>query len=230
MTAKTRRRLIVSLVTVALTLPAETILLQALSTPSPQLAARHWVAKLSAQQTIAASRSMQAYPFAYRREIMRRLSPAERAAVWRNHIQGYIDAHPGLDESITALLYNAASLATPEEFAKPTDIVRGQVGVIAERIKVLLGKDQADYLFYRLGPSDGTISGAEPIAERLTNYVRTLFVVEARDEDCDCSSNFGCDGAAHCTDQLSCNRDEDWPMCGWFWNQTCDGLCVAGIE
>ena len=127
------------------------------------------------------------------------------------------------------MLYNAASLATPSEFDQPSDAVRTEVGIIAEQIKVLLGKDEADYLFYRLGPRDGAFDSQVPITEKLAGYVRSIFVVQARTTDCDCSTAFGCDGGGNCSDGLSCVRDETWPMCGWFWNQVCDGLCVAGI-
>jgi hypothetical protein len=216
-------------VTAALTLPAETILLHALTTPSTQQAARTWVTSLTDAQTSAAASVIQSYPFAYRREIMRRLSPQQRSAVWQGHIKRYIAAHPGLDASTAALLYNAASLATPAELSAPTDATRTQISIIADQIKVLLGKSQADYLFYRLGPADNSIATAAPIAEQLADFVRNHFVVQARTEDCDCSRDFGCDGGAYCSGALTCNRDDEWPMCGWFWTQVCDGLCVAGI-
>ncbi len=158
-----------SLVTAALALPAETILLHALSTPSPVQAARDWVATLTDAQVVTASRAIQSYPFSYRREIMRRLSPVQRSAVWQNHIQRYVTAHPGLDVSIVALLYNAASLASPQELDTPTDAARVQVSLIAEQIKVLLGKGEADYLFYRLGPADASVASAAPIAQQLAD-------------------------------------------------------------
>ena len=230
MAAKTRRRLIMCLVAVALTLPAETILLQALSTTSTQAVAQQWVASLPDGQVSVMSKSIQLFPFAYRREIMRRLSPGQRAAVWQNHITQYIGDHPELDDSIVAMLYNAASLITPREFDRPTDAVRTEIGTIAEQIRVVLGKAEADYLFYRLGPRDNAFASAEPIGQRLANYVRGIFVVQARTEDCDCSTSFGCDEPGHCSSSVSCNRDENWPMCGWFWNQVCDGLCLAGLD
>jgi len=229
-TAKTRRRLIVGLVVVALTLPIESILLHALSTTDSQAVAASWVGSLSATDLTGAAAQVEAYPFGYRREIMRALSPAQRSAVWQSHIQRYIAAHPNLDISTAALLYNAASLATPDAFSRPTDDVRSAIGVIAEQTKILLGKSEADYLFYRLGPPDNTFATAEPIAQKLTNMVRDFFTVQARADDCDCSTDFGCDGqGTRCGSGTSCNRDESWPMCGWFWDQVCDGLCVAGL-
>jgi hypothetical protein len=225
---KTRRRLFVCLVAVALTLPIESILLRAVSAADPQKVAADWVTSLSAADVLSASEQVQLYPFAYRREIMRVLSPGQRADVWRKHILRYVDNHPNLDPSTAALLYNAAALATADTFSKPTDEVRSAIGIVAEQTSILLGKGEADYLFYRLGAPDGTFTSAEPIAQKLANYFRNVLVVQARGGDCDCSTSFGCNGqSGGCGGSGSCTRDETWPMCGWFWNDVCDGTCGA---
>ena len=220
----------VCFIAVALTLPVESILLRAVSNQDVQQVARQWAAQLSVSQADGAANQIQSYPFAYRREIMRVLPPARRASVWRNHIVRYVGANPGLSDSVKALLYNAASLATPSEFTTPTDDGRNALAIIAEQTKVLLGKDAADYLFYRLGPADGTFASAEPLGQKLATYVRNIFVVEARDEDCDCAMSFGCDAPSHCSTAMSCNTVNQWPMCGWWWNSPCDGLCMAGLQ
>ena len=57
----------------------------------------------------------------------------------------------------------------------------------------LLGREDAEYLFARLGPRDGQFASIEPVGMRLTNWVRGLFVAMADVEDCDCNVDFGCD-------------------------------------
>lgn len=229
MTSRTRRCLFTCVVVVALTLPAESVLLRAIG-PGSVNVAQTWADGLSIGQVESAAAQVQTYPYKYRREILRRLSPEGRAKVWRNHIYTYVSQHADLDESVKALLYSAGSLATADVFNHPTEAVRTQVGVIAEQVKILLGKDDADYLFYRLGPRDGTFASAAPLSHRLANFVRTRFVVEARHEHCDCTPSFGCGEATYCSPGHGCFKDEEWPMCGWWWNTVCNGLCSAGLE
>lgn len=227
----TRRRLIICALAVALTLPAESILLQALTTSDAKEAARNWAQSLSADQLKASAGAIESYPFVYRRAILRSLAPADRAEVWRHHIEVYIASHPNLDSSVVALLEYAASLATTDEFTTPTDVGRAQISIVAEQTTILLGKEDTLELFYRLGPHDVWFASGVPIGQQLANYVRGHFVVQADTEDCDCNTSFGCDGGgvAYCRGGVTCNRDENWPMCGWFWNQVCDGLCAVGL-
>ena len=231
MTAKTRRRVIASLIAVGLAIPAETILLQAIATPSAKQAVRDWVSSLSADELLRAAESIQSYPMLYRKEIMRAASTTLRAEVWRNHIQAYIDSHPHLSSDAIPVLEAAMSLMTPTLFSKSGDKQRGQTQLLAEQISAILGRGEAEYLFYRLGPRDEQIASIEPLRMRLTNYVRDLIVVLANAEDCDCSSEWGCDGyGATCRTSVSCNVDNEWPSCGWLWNEDCNGLCNSAME
>lgn len=228
MSAKTRRRVLICIVAIALTLPAETILLRALTQTSNQAAA-DWAASLGEDQIPPAAANIESLPFAYRRALMARLAPQARAAVWQSHILRYISDHATLDQATLALLYNAAALATAENLSSPSADTRTQMSLLAEQVSVILGRPEAEYLFYRLGPKDVTASAALPLAERLGELVRGTFVVEARVEDCDCHMGFGCDAPNHCSQELPCNKVQPWPACGWWWNEECDGLCLAGL-
>jgi len=219
---------VVCFIAAALTLPIETVLLRALSTSTPQ-AARDWAGSLSDDARASAADDIQRLPFAYRRALMRTLAPTVRARVWRGHILGYIANNKGLATSTQALLYNAAALATPDNFVSPSADTRSQMAIVAEQISAVLGRDQAEYLLYRLGPKDPTLSAALPIGKKLEEFVRGTFVVQAAREDCDCSTAFGCDAPNHCDGNQDCIKDDEWPMCGWWWNQECNGLCMIGI-
>ena len=158
MTTQVRRRVVVCLFVLGLTLPLETILLQALSTPDSRQAISQWVNALSAEDLEAASGQIQSYPFAYRKELMRALSADRRAMVWRAHIERYVGTHPELDESAKQLLAAAAALAVPSTFGSPSADVVQQTRAIAEQLVVVIGKDAAQEVLYRLGPRDGTFA------------------------------------------------------------------------
>jgi hypothetical protein len=190
------------------------------------------VQSLTADQIKAAAGTVESFAITYRREHLRARSRSDRAQVWRNHIKVYVAAHPNLDTSVLALLANAASLATPEQFTTPTDEGRQQIRAIADQLTVLVGREDTLDVLYRLGPKDVGFVSALPVMQQLANFVRGQFIVQANAEDCDCNTSFGCDGGggAYCKGGVGCNRDESWPMCGWWWNEVCDGLCAAGIE
>jgi hypothetical protein len=217
------------MVVAALTLPAESILLKALETPTVEGAAKDWVASLSPDSVAGAADSIQSFPFAYRREIMTALAPGLRSKVWRSHIQAYVASHPELDSNTLALLQAASDLASPDTFAHPTDDSRAQIDIVGNQIKALLGKDTAEYLLYRLGPSDGTFASALPVSQRLANAVRSVFVAVARANDCECNLDWGCTGfMSYCAQGSGCMIRTDWPACGWLWEDPCNGSCKAG--
>jgi hypothetical protein len=227
MTEKTRRRLAVSVVVLALTLPLETILLQALSTPETSQAVSQWAATLSASELDAAAAQVQSYPFVYRREIMGRLTAARRAEVWCGHIDAYVAAHPELDASARQLLATIRSLMTAETFDRPSADVRSAIAAAADQLVAVIGREPTLDLLYRLGPRDGTFASLEPLRMRMANYVRGVMVAMATTGvDCNCSTDFGCDDSLNCSTSVSCTPDEEWPMCGWFWNDVCDGKCL----
>jgi len=228
MTQSTRRRLLLAAVVLALTIPAETILLRAISTPDYGQAVEAWVSKLSAAELDAAADAVQFYPYQYRREIMRKLTPASRAGVWRDHLETYLQEHPNLDSAAIPAIQAAIALASPTNFASPTAAVREQMRLVAGQLEQILGRDEAEYLLYRLGPKDGTFASREPLGQKLANWVRSAMVTLARDGDCECNPEFGCNGGAVCDDGSSCTADTEWPACGWMWWEDCTGTCRAG--
>jgi hypothetical protein len=217
------------LVVAALTLPAESILLKALETPTVEGAAQAWVASLPSDALEGAAESIQSFPFTYRREIMTALAPGLRSKVWRAHIDAYVQGHPELDSNAVALLQAASDLASPDNLAHPTDDSRAQIDIVGNQIKALLGKDTAEYLLYRLGPNDGTFASALPVSQRLANTVRSMFVALARANDCECNMEWGCTGLmSYCADGSGCMIHSAWPACGWLWDDPCNGACKVG--
>jgi len=207
-----------------LTLPIETILLRAISNPSSQDGARAWVGSLSTDSLDAAANQVQAYPLTYRKEILRALNGGGRAKAWARHIAKYRDNHPGLSPAAGELLDEAMSLLTPEFFTAPTSDERARAKRIGDSLVLLIGREEAEYVLYRLGPRDGTFASAEPLVERAVNWVRRAITAFANAGDCECASDWGC-GSNPCKTGTGCTPDESWPACGWLWNETCDGTC-----
>jgi hypothetical protein len=226
-TVTTRRRVILAAFVVALALPAEAVLLQALSDPDPKLAIRSWVSSLDETTLAAVADSVQDYPLAYRKEILRALDPDRRARTWRKHIRRYIDEHPDLDSSAVVTLEAALVLASPSVFEQPTAEDRARVTAIAEQLVALIGREEAEKVLYRLGPRDGQFASREPLSMRLSNWVRGVAVAMADGTaDCDCNIDFGCDGyTTVCAAGTGCEVDSSWPACGWFWMEDCNGRC-----
>jgi hypothetical protein len=224
-TTRTRRTLFISFLVLALTLPAETILLKALQSPNDITAVQGWVADLDSAELTSAANQIQSYPFLYRKEIMRALTPDARSSVWRNHIATYIRQHPELGSDAVNALNAAIAVATPH--ALSADATKTEVAAsvaVGEQISTLLGRDTAKYLLYYLGPVDGTFASREPLTMKLASFVRSHFVVLA--ESCDCAMYFGCDiWGGECTQSTWCDSNSAWPACGWLFNSTCDALC-----
>lgn len=225
------RRVFVAVFVLFLTLPAESILLRALAAPDQSIAAQQWTANLPQDDLVLAVSRVQAYPFVYRRAIMRALSPDLRSWIWRNHILAYLQMHPELDANAVELIQQAAALATPEAMSGNRS-TRSEIDAVAAQIQAMLGRDVADYLLYRLGPKDTLVgSAALPVRERLANFARQQFLVLAGGNgDCDCSTSFGCDSSSRCDGGSGCTVDDTWPMCGWLWDQECDGSCKSGAS
>lgn len=230
MTTRTRRRLFICAIVAALTLPAELVLLRALTVDSATASAQ-WVESLGESSLTAAADEIQNYPLQYRKEIMRRLSGQQRRDVWVDHIASYRDARPELSsEQVDAL--NAAISAAEATFTTPSDETRAATRVVAERVQELFGADVAEYLMYRLGNKTTLmLASALPWHQKLADSVRDRFVVQADAAgDCWCNASFGCDILAltWCDGAVTCTIDNRWPSCGWFWDETCDGVCKTG--
>lgn len=219
--------MIVGAVALLLTLPTETILLKALTTPNAKQAAQQWVQGLTPSQLSSAASSIQAYPFAYRRAIMAALSPGMQSWVWQSYLESYLAANPNLDANTVSELQAAIALMSPDLLSRSaTDAERTQIHAIAAEVTASLGTETALDLLYYLGPADGTFSSAEPITQRLADLVRRSFTLYANGSDCDCNTGWGC-GVGSCPGSTGCNVITSWPACGWLWEDPCDGSCSS---
>lgn len=225
MTIQTKRRVLLAAIIVALTVPAEVVLLRALQDEGT--AAREWAATRSDDEIAGAGAKIQAYPFAYRQQIMARLPAEARAAIWRGHVDQYLRQHPEFDTDTADAIGAARGLITPALLSAPADDERDAAAAAIERVERLIGPDDARVLFYYLGPREATFASAAPVIDRLATLVRNRVVLLARESDCGCASSWGCGGYSQIclTDGVDCRMVVTWPMCGWLWSDPCDGMC-----
>jgi hypothetical protein len=212
-----------------LTLPAEFVLLKALQSPDDRTAAREWVGELGAADLASAAERIQAYSFTYRREIMRALPADRRASVWRKHIDQYISARNELDGGAVEALRAAQRALTAEALADDGPAAaRDALQAAALNIEALLGREEAAYIAHDLGPTESRLATADPLILKLASFAREQFTLLARLPDCDCSGDDGCGYyGSYCETSAGCRSDNQWPMCGYWWNTPCNGLCSA---
>ena len=232
MTARTRRRLTVSLVLGLMTLPAEALLFPVAMTPDPGVAAVEFVEGLSPSELEAASTAIDRYPPLYRRAIMGALDPADRSQAWRLQFSRYLATHPSLTLEQQAVVREAIAVATPDAFAPPVrEDVKLQVQDVFKRATALLGPKDAGELFVTLGPK--TVQRADnalPFAERVADRIRGWRSVSADTPDCNCNIDIDtCDLVPdpwlQCSELYTCQFDLHWPMCGPLWSWACTGWC-----
>lgn len=228
MSPKTQRRVFVSLLMVALTLPAEVVLLKALQAPNDKVAATEWAADLDGASLDAAAESIQSYSVAYRRAIMGALSPKKRAAVWRDHIDQYM-ASRRLDVAAVDALKAARAALTPTVLGeKATAAERAALEEAGKQIDAALSEEESNYVTRDLGTRTATLAGGEPLLDKLANYARNQFILMARTSDCECAADRDCGYyVAYCNTSYGCNVSTGWPMCGYFWNTPCNGMCSS---
>jgi hypothetical protein len=215
---------------ILLTLPAESILLKAISTPTQAQAAQQYAQALSGTQLATAAAAIQGYPVAYRRAIMTALPASLRAATWQNHIEAYLAANPNIDPAATQALEAAVALLTPDLLSRAaTAAERAEIHAIAGQVTASLGQDTALNLLYNLGPADGTFVSAEPLTNKLAAFLSRTFAVRADSSNCDCNTGWGCGGET-CAGSSGCTTVTSWPACGWLWEDPCDGQCQMGAH
>jgi hypothetical protein len=195
------------------------------------VAAQQWAANLTTDQLSSAATSIQSYPFLYRKAIMGRLPATTQSYVWQTFLQTYLSSNPNMNPDAVDALQQLLTFVTPDHFGRAaTASEQSAIQALAARVVADLGQDTAKSLLYYLGPSQSSLSSAEPVMDKVANFLRDKVIVLARAGDCSCNTGFGCDGNTQCSSGLGCSPISDWPACGWLWMQTCDGSCSSGKD
>jgi hypothetical protein len=193
-------------------------------------APRWWVADLSAADIDNASRSIEEYPIAYRRAIMKALSPEKRSVAWRNYIKKYLNSHPALSLEAMGSLRDVSDRFTPEFFAaRPSATALADLESVAKRVREHVGMAAAREVLVNLGPEDGqTVSLNRP---SVVAFLRSRLIANAQAPLCNCSlESDWCGEPGWCQGippPAGCIVDDEWPMCGSGWWHICDGICYG---
>lgn len=224
----TKRRFILAIVLVALTLPAEWVLVKAMSTDAATESAQ-WAETQPQSSLQLAAESLEDYPYEYRREILRRLDTRGRIAAWTAVIVRYRDSHPDLEDAQVDIL-NTAIEAVRFTLSNPGPETAKVARFVGERAEALLGKEVARELLHQAGPLRVRFfAGSLPWHLRATDFVRTRLVVQADVAPCDCNVDFGCrnENMKCSAGNGGCAIESNWPACGWLWLEDCNGTCAA---
>ncbi|WP_059006494.1 bacteriocin fulvocin C-related protein [Streptomyces specialis] len=148
-----------------------------------------------------------AHPMAYRRAIFRELDPADRAALWREHLSRYRAAHPGLGAEQRGVLDRAeAFLRRDSAFVgEVTDELHGEYQALKADAVAAFGLDEARAALATLGPA--------PTAAEDANC------------ECNCGDDWCSDGCTCCVDGKPCWCTRTSAGCGLFFNYRCYGTC-----
>ena len=192
-------------------------------------AAMAWTAGLSVKEIEEAGANIEKYPFAYRREIMRALSPEKRSSVWRAHLERYLRNHPALSARAVADLRTIVEIFTPRFFSgtSPSGETLNRLEQAAVQVREELGRVEAGMLLERLGASDSELVNLN--IPSLLTFARNRLLVQAQYPQCECATQSDyCDDEWHCHFYAgeACNAVVVWPMCGTGWMYPCDGMCI----
>ncbi len=215
------------LVAVAVFLVPLNAALAALLLAGGSTTATGWASRMTTEQRTVASGEIEKYPVAYRLELLKVLSPAERAATWKGVVDRYKARHPHLTSSQREAIGGVRQLLTPTLFSGrlASDRERATYNAVTERVVREIGKPDATVLLRTLGPSDTSRAGLPwrvRAAQWLQDKEQTLDAV-----DCECSTESDwCVSGAECSNAVGCVFQGSWPACGAFYMYACNGMCV----
>ncbi|MCP3104283.1 bacteriocin fulvocin C-related protein [Myxococcus sp. K15C18031901] len=147
------------------------------------------------------------HSMAYRKAIFAALPPEARSALWRQHFEHYLAAHPGLDEAQTEFIQELIALAAPSLFAKVATQANQKGPDFSKQKEAavkLFGTTEATLLLATLGPQ-------EKLAGNKANCTCNTI-------DDWCVTPTLCTRGTTCTIVLT--------GCGSVWLQPCNGDCL----
>ncbi|HEX8830185.1 MAG TPA: bacteriocin fulvocin C-related protein, partial [Longimicrobium sp.] len=142
------------------------------------------------------------YSVLYRRAIYDVLPPAQRAALWREQLEGYLAPDKPFNDAQRAAIRDAIA-QLPALTANNPD--RARADQVANRLYSLIDRPTVRRMIGVLGPLP------TPQA-RAANAKRPF---------CDCESDYDCGGFGTCT-FVQCSFDSG---CGPFMGYICTGVC-----
>jgi len=94
-----------------------------------------------------------AYPVPFRKVIVNSVSPEQRTAFWREHLQGFLGPTSALNADQQALVAEAI-VELPAMFGGDRPAFESRARSLEERMKQLLTREQAAAMFGMVGPPE----------------------------------------------------------------------------
>ncbi len=167
---------------------------------------------------------VEAFPIEYRRAIFDALSPADRAALWREQLRR-IGARPGITNEQRAVIDLALSLATAENYGnqqRPRPELR-------EQILRAFPDRRARQAFGELGSTQPTYSTVAANVVRVREFLVASATVLAQGEvQIQCACQLGDDWCWSGTCKSA--KCEKGGHCGTLWWDPCDGMCQDSAQ
>jgi len=192
-----------------------------------ELILRDWLAThASPSHSIA---EFEGLPITYRRAIYSSASPAEKAALWREHFRllSERDAVP------SGLLERAMAIADAKKtYLDPTLGQRDELDRLAKDFTEALGPTKTKEWLASIGSTSQAKAPRPSTVVRLRLLLRHSLIAEASAPDwCNCTND---SSVTMCTDPMTCEQPsfcmDVKENCGWMWDYTCNGLCVGNHE
>lgn len=194
-----------------------------------QVAARRWAARLDHEhlQALTVEVNLRSRSSEEQRAAVAFMTPEQRSALLRSHIDGFLAAHPSLSPRQVASIKELVLLATPEALDRARDLASPFKKVLSDLRADL---DPAIYAgLTSLVPPPQQQTRYHALAERLVSYV----TLSAREVRCECippsDGGDGCGGGLTCQSNPSNNCDPSGTSCFYdiIFTTECIGLCNA---
>lgn len=143
-------------------------------------------------------------PMMYRKAIYSASSPETKAALWRAHLEQYLQEHPTLNSKQVEFIQQAIAMLTPEFFQNATAAAGSyQIVAMKTRGSEIFTKDELGSIIAQLGPDEAAaVPGVQCACSTVSDY---------------CGSGHKC-YSANC-DQVN--------GCGTLWAYRCNGICYV---
>jgi hypothetical protein len=244
MSPKTGRRVFGLVGSLCLFVPVFVGALATSAAPTVSIRAQRWAGNLDAAGIELAMRTIETLPLEYRKQLVARLSPAERARTYIGHVDRFLSSYPDLTpDQVTFAREFQEVVSRPGalDWANRNPELTAKLGALETKAYGLFERGDAYELMRGLGPSDAARTVREPGFNRVLAWIGRLGTVSAETITCDCDwltaeypggEDAWCQWAYNdplsvCVHPADCTPSTN--LCGPAGNDPCHDLCMTPI-
>lgn len=206
MSHRTHRRLVFLFATFLFVAPGFLTTIGLSQAPTVEARARQWAVSLSASGIRRAMGTVETLPSSYRSQLLLRLTPDQRAQVWRRHVTAFISSRPDLTPAQAAYVQELIAYINGPGTFTADGAARGAItrSGLYLKARALFTVSEVTQLTKQLGPADSSPSVHEPGLNRLLAWISnrvTTFAQGGAGWPCDCDWHVDADADATCQEQ-----------------------------